>query len=189
MVCQLVISGLVLQAGSGVIQTMASLIKTIDLLHSWFVKIANLLQSPLLLAIRLYWGWRFSREGWTKLSDIPQTIQNFTGMGVPHPVFNAHFIGLLEAVGGILLILGLASRLIALPLAINMITAFVIADRDALKTIFSDDPSKFYSAAPYTFLFASLLILIFGPGKLSLDTLIGWYRSKRQKAASPTPAS
>src|SRR5437660_595124 len=183
MVCQLVISGLVLQAGSGVIQTMASLIKTIDLLHSWFVKIANLLQSPLLLAIRLYWGWRFSREGWTKLSDIPQTIQNFTGMGVPHPVFNAHFIGLLEAVGGILLILGLASRLIALPLTINMITAFIIADREALKSIFSD-PDKFYAAAPYTFLFASLLILVFGPGKISVDALIARYRKKKQPATA-----
>jgi putative oxidoreductase len=100
----------------------------------------------------------------------------------------ARFIGLLEAGGGILLILGLASRLMALPLTINMITAFVIADRDALKTIFSDDPGKFYSAAPYTFLFASLLILIFGPGKLSLDNLIAWYHAKQQKAASPTPA-
>ena len=167
---------------------MASLIKTIDLLYSWFVKIANLLQSPFLLAIRLYWGWQFWQAGWGKLSNISQAIENFTNMGVPHPAFTARFIGLLEAGGGILLILGLASRLIALPLAINMITAFVIADRDALKTIFSDDPSKFYSAAPYTFLFASLLILIFGPGKLSLDTLIVWYRTKRQKAASPTPA-
>ena len=167
---------------------MASLIKTIDLLYSWFVKIANLLQSPLLLAIRAYWGWRFSREGWTKLSDIPQTIQNFTGMGVPHPVFNAHFIGLLEAVGGILLILGLASRLIALPLTINMITAFIIADREALKSIFSD-PNKFDVAAPILFLFASVIILIFGPGKISLDTLIKWYRTRKQKSGSPTPAS
>jgi putative oxidoreductase len=163
---------------------MASLIKTIDLLYSWFVKVANFLQSPLLLAIRAYWGWRFWRTGWGKLSDIPQTIQNFTAMGVPYPVFNAHFIGLLETVGGILLILGLASRLIALPLTINMITAFVIADadREALKSIFRE-PEKFDAAAPLLFLFACLIILIFGPGKLSLDTLIAWYRIKRKKIA------
>ena len=163
--------------------------KTIDLLYSWFVKAANFLQSPFLLVIRLYWGWQFWQAGWGKLSNISQAVENFTNMGVPHPAFTARFIGLLEAGGGILLILGLASRLIALPLAINMITAFVIADREALKTVFSDDPGKFYSAAPYTFLFASLLILVFGPGKLSLDTLIAWYRTKRQKAASPTPVS
>jgi len=58
-----------------------------------------------------------------------------------------------------------------------MVVAFVIADREALGSIFSD-PDKFYAAAPYTYLFASLLILFFGPGKLSLDTLIVWYRKK-----------
>jgi putative oxidoreductase len=159
--------------------------KTIDLLYSWYVKVLNWLQSPFLLAVRLYWGWQFCQAGWGKLSNIGQAVENFTNIGVPHPAFTARFVGSVEAIGGILLILGLASRLIALPLTINMITAFVIADREALKTALSDDPSKFYSAAPYTFLFASLLILIFGPGKVSLDTLIAWYRTKRKKATSP----
>jgi len=158
------------------------MIKTVDLLYSWFLKAANLLQSPFLLAIRLYWGWQFWQAGSGKLSNIPRTIENFTNMGVPAPHFNAYFIGGLEAVGGILLILGLASRLIALPLTINMITAFVIADRDALRSIFSE-PDKFYAAAPYTFLFASLIILIFGPGMFSLDTLIVWFRTKRKKSS------
>jgi hypothetical protein len=34
------------------------------------------------------------------------------------------------------------------------------------------DPSKFYGADRYTFLFASLMILIFGPGYFAMDTLI-----------------
>ena len=157
--------------------------KFIDLVYGWFLKAANFLQSPLLLAIRLYWGWQFWQAGYGKLTNIAQAIENFTNMGVPAPAFNAHFIGLLEAAGGVLLILGLGSRLIALPLTINMLTAFVIADREALHSIFSD-PDKFYAAAPYTFLFASLLILVFGPGWLSLDTLIAWYRAKRQKPAA-----
>jgi putative oxidoreductase len=37
---------------------------------------------------------------------------------------------------------------------------------------FFSDPGKFYSAAPYTFLFAAVIILIFGPGRFALDTLI-----------------
>jgi putative oxidoreductase len=41
----------------------------------------------------------------------------------------------------------------------------------ALLSFFSD-PGKFYNADPYTFLFAALLILIFGPGKLSVDALL-----------------
>ena len=52
-----------------------------------------------------------------------------------------------------------------------MIGAYVTADREALKAIFSE-PGKFYAADPYTFLFASLLILVFGPGKISVDALI-----------------
>ena len=46
--------------------------------------------------------------------------------------------------------------------------AYVIADRDALFSIFSD-PDKFTAAAPYNFLFAALLVLIFGAGEISAD--------------------
>ena len=67
--------------------------------------------------------------------------------------------------------LGDLSRIISLAIAIDMIVAYVLADRMALFAFFSD-PGKFYNADPYTFLFAALLILIFGPGKLSLDTLV-----------------
>ena len=49
-----------------------------------------------------------------------------------------------------------------------MLVAYIKADREALFSFFSD-PGKFYAADPYTFLFAALLILIFGPGKISLD--------------------
>jgi putative oxidoreductase len=153
--------------------------KTIDLLYSWFLKVANSLQTPLLLAIRLYWGWQFWQSGHGKLQDIAKVVEYFTSLGVPAPSLNAHFIALLEAVGGLLLIVGLASRLIALPLLVDMVMAFVIADREALGHIFSD-PDKFYGAAPYTFLFASLIILVFGPGKLSLDELIARRRRRPQ---------
>ena len=77
----------------------------------------------------------------------------------------------LEFAGGLLLLLGLGSRLIALPLTIDMIVAYITADREALFSIISN-PDKFTAAAPYTFLVASLLVLIFGPGRLSLDTLL-----------------
>jgi len=49
--------------------------------------------------------------------------------------------------------------------------AYITADREALSSIFSD-PDKFYAAAPYTFLVASLIILLFGPGKIALDTML-----------------
>jgi putative oxidoreductase len=52
-----------------------------------------------------------------------------------------------------------------------MTVAFFAGDREAVLSIFTD-PDKFYAAAPYTFLFASLLVLIFGPGRFSLDWLL-----------------
>ncbi len=158
---------------------MKPLMKSIDLAHSWLLRGANSFQSLFLLAIRLYWGWQFWQTGHGKLSDIGKVVDFFTSLGIPAPALNAHFIAWLEAAGGILLILGLGSRIISLLLAADMIVAFIVADREALGSIFSD-PDKFYAAAPYTFLFASLLVLIFGPGRLSLDTLIAHYRKKRQ---------
>jgi putative oxidoreductase len=91
---------------------------------------------------------------------------------------NAHFIAGLEFFGGLLLILGLASRLTGLLLAANMVVAYWTADREALLSIFSD-PGKFYIADPYTFLFASLMVLIFGAGLFSLDALFSRRSSDR----------
>jgi putative oxidoreductase len=52
-----------------------------------------------------------------------------------------------------------------------MLVAYLTADREALFAFFSD-PGKFYAAAPYTFLFAVIIVLLFGPGPFSLDRLL-----------------
>ena len=147
------------------------MIKIVEKLYRLLIAVASSLQSPFLLFVRLYWGWQLAQSGWGKLHNIEKVTEFFMSLGLPAPGFTAHFIASLEFVGGILLILGLAARLIAVPLTINMIMAYIIADHDALMSIFSN-PDKFYAAAPYTFLFASLVILIFGPGLFSVDAAI-----------------
>jgi putative oxidoreductase len=129
------------------------------------------LQSPFLLAVRLYWGWQFAQTGWGKLHNIAKITAFFASLNIPFPAFNAHFIAGLEFFGGILLLLGLGTRLIGFLMAANMLVAYWTADREALVSIFSD-PGKFYVADPFTFLFASLIVLIFGAGYLSLDHII-----------------
>jgi putative oxidoreductase len=129
------------------------------------------LQPTLLLAVRLYWGWQFAQTGWGKMHNIPKITGFFASLNIPFPNLSAHFISGLEFFGGLLLILGLATRLTGLLLAANMMVAYWTADREALTSIFSD-PGKFYVADPYTFLFASLLVLIFGAGAYSLDAFI-----------------
>jgi putative oxidoreductase len=146
--------------------------------YSLFAGTANSLQPLFLLFVRLYWGWQFCQTGWGKLHNLPHVVEYFTSLGVPAPALNAYFVSGLEFVGGILLILGLGGRLIALPLTFDMIVAYVLGDRAALLSFFSK-PEDFYAAAPFTFLMASLIVLIFGSGRFSLDYLIEryWRRS------------
>jgi len=137
-------------------------------LYRLLVQAAGSLQSPFLLFVRAYWGWQFAQTGWGKLGNIHKVIGFFTELGIPAPALNAWFVSGLEFAGGILLIAGLGSRLIALLLAIDMMVAYATADREALMAIFAN-PDKFYAAAPFTFLLASLVVLMFGPGKFSID--------------------
>jgi putative oxidoreductase len=106
-----------------------------------------------------------------KLHNLPQITQFFTSLNLPFPAFTAQFVASVEFVGGILLILGLLTRFTGLVLAINMFVAYWTADHEALTSIFSD-PGKFYVADPYTFLFAALMVLIFGAGPFSIDKVI-----------------
>ncbi|HEX4022311.1 MAG TPA: DoxX family protein [Acidobacteriaceae bacterium] len=137
-------------------------------LYARFSALVSYLQSPLLLLVRLYWGWQFAQSGWGRLHHLAGATAFFASLNIPFPAANVIFISSLEFVGGILLIVGLGSRLTGLLLAVDMLVAYGVADREALSSIFSD-PGKFYGADPYTFLFASVLILIFGAGIFSVD--------------------
>jgi putative oxidoreductase len=163
---------------------MKNLILRVKKLHDSFFNVVSYAQTPFLLFVRLYWGWQLVESGWGKLHHLEKVTEFFTSLGLPMPGPTAVFISSLEFFGGILLALGLFSRVISLLLTVNLITAYITADREALFSIFSD-PDKFYAATPYTFLFASLLILIFGAGKVSVDALLGrWFTSADSKAPS-----
>jgi len=142
--------------------------------YTLLIDAASSLQSVFLLAVRLYWGWQFMQTGWGKLHRISQVIEFFASLHIPAPAANAWFVALLECVGGILLALGVGSRLLSLLFVGDMLVAYLTADRAALMSLFSD-PGKIIAADPFSFLFASLVILIFGPGKIAVDT---WLASR-----------
>jgi putative oxidoreductase len=150
---------------------MNSLFNRLRPLHGHFSRFTEYLRSPFLLFARLYWGSQLIQSGWGKLHHLSNVTEFFTSLNLPFPAQTALFISCVELFGGIFLALGLLSRMTALILTVNMIVAYVTADREALFSIFSD-PDKFYAAAPYTFLIASLIVLIFGPGKIALDTVL-----------------
>ena len=141
-------------------------------LYNLWVKAVSCLRSPLLLAIRLYWGWQFYVAGHGKLMNLDKTAGFFENLHIPHPHLNAILAGSTECFGGLLLLLGLGARIVTIPLIFTMIIAYVTAESDALHAIFSD-PDKFVTAAPFEFMLAAIIVLIFGPGKLSCDWLVG----------------
>ena len=149
-------------------------------------KYASLLVQPLLLlAFRVHWGLAFFRDGKGKLLNHDAVVQFFAeSVQLPFPELNAWMVGGVELLGGLFLLAGLLSRPVALVLSINMLVAYlsVEGDRAALLGVFSD-AQPFIDADPFFYLLTSLLVLAFGPGVLSLDSLICRLRRGREKAA------
>ncbi|SPE24452.1 DoxX [Candidatus Sulfotelmatomonas gaucii] len=152
---------------------MQTLVRFVRNCYAGVTAFLNRLQSPLLLAIRLYWGWQFAQDGWGKLTHLARVTNFFDSLNLPAPGATATLVASVEFFGGILLVLGLASRLISLVLFVNMTMAYLSVpdDRVNFSHMFSN-PSDFYNATPYTYWFTALLILILGPGLFSIDTLI-----------------
>ncbi len=147
--------------------------------YALFEKVLNPLQDVFLLVFRLTWGWQFFHGGWNKLANIDGIISYFSDLGIPAPGFNAYFVSTLETVGGLLLLLGLLSRFIALLLTVNMSVAYLTAEPQKVLHIFSD-PDKFLQADPFFFLLTSVIVLAFGPGRIALDTLVRRWLAKRE---------
>jgi putative oxidoreductase len=89
-------------------------------------------------------------------------------------------VGTTECVGGLLLLLGLASRVISIPLTILLVVAYLTADLEITRNIFNN-PDKFLAADEFLFLLAVVLVFAFGPGKFSIDWIV-------RRKIGPAPA-
>lgn len=139
---------------------------------------AESLQSLLLLAIRLIFGYRFFTSGIGKFGNIDDVSSYFSELGIPFPEWNAYFVASAETIGGILLLLGLCTRPAALLLTLVMLTALGTAHVDAIKNILND-PYNFAQQAPFSFLLACLFLFAFGPGKIAIDSIFENLTCKR----------
>jgi putative oxidoreductase len=121
--------------------------------------------APLLM--RIVVGYVFMLTGWAKLNNLPQMIQNFTEWGVPFPHILTPFASAVECFGGVMLMLGLFTRIPAVMLAFVMVVAIKVAkwgDVDSLET--------FLGFEEITYMAAFLWLAAVGPGPISLDRLI-----------------
>ena len=152
---------------------MAAFVET---MKKWYEKEIGALDriKPLfLLVLRLYFGWGFMAAGLGKLFDVETHTGFFKGWGIPLPEFNVYMAGTTETVCGLLLLLGAASRLIAIPLIGTMLVAYLTAHSEQFYALFDNNSRAiFFKAPPFPYLFTCLVVLLFGPGWISIDGLV-----------------
>lgn len=119
------------------------------------------------LFARIAVGWVFMWTGWAKLNNLPQMIQNFTEWGIPYPDVLTPFASGVEFIGGLLLILGLFTRIAASQLVVVMVVAIIAAKWDQID---SAETLLGFEEVLYMALFGWLTIA--GPGPVSLDWLL-----------------
>jgi putative oxidoreductase len=143
------------------------------------------------LLLRLMAGGVFLWEGIMKFVFVSQGVGRFTKLGMPFPHFTADFVGYLEIVGGLLLLSGLMTRLIAIPFIIEMIVAILSTK---ISMYLGTSPLPLPPSPPqigmwavlhevrseYAQLLTTAFLLVNGPGKWSLDALLHRNRSARQ---------
>jgi len=137
-------------------------------------------QSLTLLFVRVTCGWNFFLAGKGKLAHIEATTEFFASLSLPAPHAHAVLIGSLEMVGGLLLLSGLFTRAIAVPLAATMIVAYATAHREEGFLSLSD----FTDQAPFSFLVACMIAIAFGAGRFSVDQYLQPWIAKTYRTAS-----
>jgi putative oxidoreductase len=125
------------------------------------------------LAVRVIAGIIMLAHGWQKLTEMgPENFggQMLGGLGVPLPVFMGYVVTFVEIVGGILLIVGFLSRLAALLLMIDLVTAVLLVKVNVGFLSGSNGTGAELDLA----LIAGFLVVLFaGPGRLSVDHALG----------------
>jgi putative oxidoreductase len=121
--------------------------------------------GPLLVRLSM-WGV-FSATGWGKLHDLQKVTGFFTELGIPMPGLNALVVSLIEFVGGWLLLVGLFTRVTALPLAFSMLVAILTARRAEI-----DGLQSLLGFNEFTYLACFVWLAVAGAGPISLDRLL-----------------
>jgi putative oxidoreductase len=121
--------------------------------------------APLVARVTL--GVLFVSTGWGKVHDLDKVTGFFTDLGIPAPHLNAVMVSFVELIGGSLLLVGLASRLAALPLVASMAVAILTAQREQLHGL-----ADLFGLVEWTYLALLLWVALAGPGKVSLDHLL-----------------
>jgi putative oxidoreductase len=133
---------------------------------AWALSAAKKTDFLALLLARITLGVLFVSTGWGKVHNLEKVTAFFGELRIPAPAFNATLASYTELVCGALLVVGLASRVAALPLVVTMAVAILTAKLDDIHNL-----PDLFGQVEWTYLVLLLLIAAFGPGKASLDAL------------------
>jgi putative oxidoreductase len=164
---------------------MTTLVQTAKKWYQTEIRYVSYAQPALLFLLRLYFGYGFFKAGLGKLENIENTAEYFAGLDIPLPTLNAYLAGATECFGGLLLLLGAASRVVTIPLIFTMLVAYATQHLDELWPLWTlrDDgsynPATFFKAAPFPYLLTAMIVLLFGPGAFSIDGLLKWLLDRR----------
>jgi putative oxidoreductase len=126
------------------------------------------------LLVRLFVGYFFLESGWGKIHNLDSFAERFEEWGIPAPAFNAALCGWTEFLGGLFIVPGLFTRLVSIPLFINMLVATLAVK---LKKVGGLDDFVELDEPVYALSF--LWLFFFGPGRVSLDHLLGLVLRKK----------
>ena len=116
---------------------------------------------------RLTVGLVFIGTGWGKLHTLPDVTDYFASLGIPMPGFNARLAAATEFFGGLLVLVGLGTRLAVLPMSVTMIVAILTAKRGDIHGL-----TDLVGFEEWSYLVLFLWLAVAGAGPLSLDRLI-----------------
>jgi putative oxidoreductase len=153
---------------------MIELIATVKKWYLGEIWLLDYVKDVFLVILRLYFGWGFISAGLGKLFNVEIQTEAFRDLGIPLPMLNVYLAGTTETVCGFLLMLGFASRIITIPLIGTMFVAYLTAHTEQLYAFWDNTP-LFFKAPPFPYLYTCLVVLLFGPGRVSIDGVIKSY--------------
>jgi putative oxidoreductase len=153
-----------------------SMLEKVGSLRTRVLAILKKLEPVALLLVRLTVGVVFLQTGWGHLSHFDDTVDAFTGWGVPMPHLNALMASYTELIGGGLVLVGLFSRLAAVPLSFTMIVAILTAKKNDIHGV-----ADLLGTDEFAYLVFFLVVALVGPGKLSLDTIVAHFLEPKKK--------
>ena len=136
-----------------------------------FSTVGRSLRSPFLVLIRIFWGYLFFRAGLGKLMHMDSTVAFFIQLGLPFGAVSAYIVAICELLAGLSFVFGYFTRVFGLIMSVIMIVAFMAAHLDSVISDFN--ANKIIMETPFTYLYTSLILFIFGPGKWSVDAATG----------------